>query len=66
MLRKQEIEREKEQKAHNEWFNEARLMVVTKKTCQGERLAWEEGNDSEDFDECPGKNMEVNMVFELP
>jgi Mg-chelatase subunit ChlI len=49
-LRKQEIEREKEEKARDEWFNEARPMVVTKKTCKEERFAREEGSDSEDSD----------------
>jgi predicted nucleic acid-binding OB-fold protein len=37
-LRKQEIIR-KEEKAHDEWFNEAHPMVVAKKTCKEERLA---------------------------
>jgi hypothetical protein len=41
-LRKAEIEKDKEEKEHDEWFNAARPMTTPKMTWREKRLAWEE------------------------
>jgi hypothetical protein len=61
---------EKAERARDSWFNQARPMIMTKKTWMEKRLAREEGNNNEGS--CYGSDcgsqgkMEVNMVFELP
>jgi hypothetical protein len=68
-MRKIELEREEEEKAHDDRFNQARPVVETKKTWREKRLAREErsdiGDDSQG-DSTVGEDMKINMVFELP
>jgi hypothetical protein len=68
-LSKNEIEMEKAERAWDNWFNQARPMIVTKKTWREKRMACEEGNNSEgsscDSDGGSQGRMEVNLVFEL-
>jgi hypothetical protein len=68
-LRKAEIEREKAEIERDKWFNRARPMTTIKKTWREKMLAREERDDDEDIEsssENDARQVEVNMVFELP
>jgi hypothetical protein len=68
-LRKAETEREKAEIERDEWFNQARPMTTIKKMWREKRLAREERDDDEDTEpssENDERQVEVNMVFELP
>jgi hypothetical protein len=68
-LCKNKIEMEKAKRARDNWFNQARPVIMTKKTWREKRLAREEGNNSEgsscDSNGGSQGRMEVNMVFEM-
>jgi hypothetical protein len=66
---KSEMDREREERAHVEWFNKAWPMIMLKQMWREKQLAQEEGNDSEETDQSSAsgrRDVEVNMVFELP
>jgi hypothetical protein len=68
-LHKSELEKERAENAHDDWFNQARPMSVPRKTWREKRLAREEISSSKDSDhDSDGalNKLEVNMVFELP
>jgi hypothetical protein len=59
----------REEKTHDDWFNEARPMTRTKQIWREKRLAQEEQGSSEKINTSSDKGsngMDVNMVFELP
>jgi hypothetical protein len=66
---KSELEKEKVEKARDDWCNQARPMAAPKKTWREKRLAREEHNDSKvtsQDDSAIRGDMKINMVFELP
>jgi hypothetical protein len=68
-LRQKELELEKEEKAHDAWFDKARPPVNVKQPQREKRLVHKECSGSEGSDQEENDNddkMGVNMVFVLP